>query len=254
MTSRMSWVILLVASLATLSAQNETRRASMRGSRGDTGKCTIEVNVDGVAEIEIRGDEGVLHTLQGIPANWVRFECNDALPRLPDDFKFSGVDGRGRQTLIRDPRDNRGVAVIRIEDPKGGREGYTFDIEWRGYANSITNQRPGSGNNSGNGGKRGGFGSLDRRYDLSTSDDRTRPGAERAINVCTEAVRTKVNRDYGYRNIDIGRIALDDNPGRRDWIVGQFVYRRGLSQEQFDFGCSVDFNNGRVRNVEIKRW
>src|SRR5712692_9292075 len=78
----------------------------------------------------------LLHTLTGQPSQWVRFECNDTLPRQPDDFKFSGIDGRGRQTLIRDPRGNRGVAVIRIEDPKSGSEGYTFDIEWRGFGNN----------------------------------------------------------------------------------------------------------------------
>jgi hypothetical protein len=46
------------------------------------------------------------------------------------------VDGRGRQTLLRDPSSNRGTAVVRIEDPQGGREGYTFDIEWRGAGGS----------------------------------------------------------------------------------------------------------------------
>ncbi len=53
------------------------------------------------------------------------------MPTRPSDFRFTGVDGRGRVNLVQDPR-NGGVAVIRIEDPKGGREGYTFDLEWRG--------------------------------------------------------------------------------------------------------------------------
>ena len=112
------------------------RRASMKGSGGARGKCTVEVVVDGVAEIEIQGDNALLQTLQGQPASWVRFECTDALPRLPDAFKFTGIEGRGRQLLVRDPRGNRGVAVVRIEDPKSGREGYTFDLEWRGSGNA----------------------------------------------------------------------------------------------------------------------
>src|SRR5260370_183582 len=106
----------------TLDAQSISRTATMRGSRGERGKCTIEVVVDGVGEGEIQGERGLLHTLTGQPSQWVRFECNDTLPRQPDDFKFSGIDGRGRQTLVRDPRGNRGVAVIRIEDPKSGSE------------------------------------------------------------------------------------------------------------------------------------
>jgi hypothetical protein len=206
----------------------------MKGSRGDSGKCTIEVNVDGVAEIEIVGDRGELHTVAGAPANWVRFECNDTLPRVPEDFRFKGIDGRGRQTLLRDPTANRGIAVIRIEDPKGGREGYTFDIEWRGYANSITNRGAG-------------------RYDPKSYENGNGANAGRAIDACIDAVRDRANRDYGYRNIDIGRVAFDD-PGRRDRVTGRFTYRRGLTTDEFEFSCSVDRNSGRVRNVEIRRW
>ena len=99
---------------------------------GDRGKCTIEVNVDGVAEIEIRGDEGRMRTLSGAASTWRRMECTGPLPLNPLDFHFSGVDGRGSQKLLRDPASNRGTAVVRIEDPQSGREGYTFDIEWRG--------------------------------------------------------------------------------------------------------------------------
>ena len=53
------------------------------------------------------------------------------MPPNPANFHFAGVDGRGRQQLIRDPRDG-GVAVVRIEDPKSGSEGYTFDLTWEG--------------------------------------------------------------------------------------------------------------------------
>jgi len=125
--------ILLAAPLCTtMSAQQvATYRAQIRGG-GDHGKCTIEVDVDGVAEIEIQGDQGRMRTLSGNPSGWRRMECNQPLPPNPQGFRFSGVDGRGRQTLLRDPSSNRGVAVVRIEDPQGGHEGYTFDIEWGG--------------------------------------------------------------------------------------------------------------------------
>jgi hypothetical protein len=108
-----------------------TIRANIRGGGGD-GKCTFEVVVDGAAEVQIRGDQGSLRTISGAPARWVRLDCNQALPPNPSDFRFQGIDGRGRQQLVRDPRNNRGTAVVRIDDPKGGSEGYTGDIMWRG--------------------------------------------------------------------------------------------------------------------------
>ena len=236
MTRRLTFLMAVSGLMMSVNAQqNVSRRANMTGSRGGNGKCTIEVNVDGVAEVEISGEQGQLHTVSGQPAFWVRFECSDPLPRLPEDFRFRGIDGRGRQDLLRDPRNNRGVAVIRIEDSKGGREGYTFDIEWRGFGAT------GDGN----------FG----RYDNPRYDDRRRDNraVERAINVCRDAVRERADRQYGYRNIEFGRIALDNNPGRNDWVIGRFTYRRGLSRDEFEFSCSVDFDSGRVRNVEMRR-
>lgn len=114
------------------SAQMSTRRANITGARGDTGKCTIEVRVDGAADIEINGESGRIRNLNGQPASWVRFECSEPIPRNPSDFRFRGIDGRGNVQLVRDPQSNRGVAVVRIVDSKGGSEGYTFDLEWRG--------------------------------------------------------------------------------------------------------------------------
>ena len=109
---------------------SQVRRADIRGGGGD-GKCTIEVEVDGTAEVEIRGDTARLHTLAGQRARWRRFVCNQVMPNNPYGFRFRGIDGRGRQELVRDPG-RGGTAVVRIDDPKGGSEGYTFDIEWRG--------------------------------------------------------------------------------------------------------------------------
>jgi hypothetical protein len=114
-----------------MSGQNYERRATIRGGSPDRGKCTIEVVVDGAAEVEIRGDGAVLRNLAGRPPQWRRFECTGPLPGNPANFRFTGVDGRGRQTLIREPR-NGGGAVVRIEDPDNGSEGYTFDLTWSG--------------------------------------------------------------------------------------------------------------------------
>jgi hypothetical protein len=119
----------LVATGGIMSGQSYERRAMIRGGNPDRGKCTIEVVVDGAADVEVRGDSAVLRNLSGQPPQWRRFECTGPLPANPANFRFSGVDGRGRQTLVRDPR-NGGVAVVRIEDKDNGSEGYTFDLTW----------------------------------------------------------------------------------------------------------------------------
>jgi hypothetical protein len=76
--------IALTAIGASLYAQqSDQRRATIRGGGGDLGKCTIEVVVDGVAEVEIRGDNANLRTLAGQPAQWRRFDAHGARTRLP---------------------------------------------------------------------------------------------------------------------------------------------------------------------------
>ena len=38
--------------------------------------------------------------------------------------------------------------------------------------------------------------------------------------------------------------------GNRDRIVGSFEANRG---ERYEYSCTVNENNGRIRNVEIRR-
>src|ERR1035438_10713819 len=72
-------------------AQQFERRANMVGNGGgDRGKCTIEVVVDGIAEVEIRGDRGIIRNIAGQPAQWRRFQCSAPLPRNPAEFRFQG--------------------------------------------------------------------------------------------------------------------------------------------------------------------
>ena len=129
-------------------------RANIRGGGGD-GKCTFEVVVDGRAEVQIRGEQGTLRTLAGAPARWVRLDCNQPFPPNPREFRFQGIDGRGSQRLVRDPRNNRGTAVVRIDDPQGGSEGYTGDIIWRGDGGNWGPGRPPGGPGYGGGGWNG---------------------------------------------------------------------------------------------------
>src|SRR5690242_13738725 len=109
-------ILVFAAVCAPGQAQNLQRRATMIGGGSpDRGKCTVEVVVDGAAEVELRGDTATLRNLRGQLPQWRRFECTGVMPANPRDFRFAGVDGRGRQQLVRDPRQG-GVAVIQIED------------------------------------------------------------------------------------------------------------------------------------------
>jgi len=235
------------AAAVPLSAQGfqQQRRATfLGGGGGDRGKCTIEVVIDGAAEVEIRGDSASLRNLSGNPPQWRRFECTGPLPSNPAGFRFAGVDGRGRQTLIRDPR-NGGVAVVRLEDSDGGSEGYTFDLFWGGdYRDGSAGSRgpavpPSGGWDRGPGGYPAGSG-----Y----------PGGagRRGVQACEAAVRDQMRRD-GYRDIELGRINVDNNPGRNDWVVGSVSASRRGRVEYLDFSCSVNLNTGDVRSVDVRR-
>ena len=221
---------LTVAALAAIagpvSAQTYQRRAVIRGG-GNTnqGKCTIEVVVDGAADVEIRGDSATLRNLSGQPAQWRRFECTGPMPANPGDFRFIGIDGRGRQELIRDPG-NGGVAVVRIEDPHGGAEGYTFDLTWRG--------------------------GYPAGPDRDRWDDRGSFATEQATRGCQEAVRQQAAERLRTPNIAFRRTAVDENPGRRDWVIGVFDVRRFGRQETYRFSCSVNLDSGRVRSAQFE--
>jgi len=233
MNTRLWTGVLAIAGCAVASAAPATMRASITGGGGDNGKCTIEVEVDGAAEVEIVGDQGRLHTLSGQPATWRRFQCNARMPRNPNDFRFRGIDGRGDVNLIRDPRRN-GAAVVRIEDPKGGREGYTFDLEWSG---GFSDDR--------------GFGRYGR-----DDDDRFggtgRLSRADAVRACRDAITDRINQD-GYGRVNILSANLDDNRGGNDAVIGRATAQGRGSTVNFDFVCEMNLNNGRVRNVQLQR-
>ena len=69
-------------------AQNQRQATIVGGGSPDRGKCTIEVVVDDVAQVEIRGTMATLRTLSGQPAQWRRFECTGAMPANPANFRF----------------------------------------------------------------------------------------------------------------------------------------------------------------------
>ncbi len=213
-----------------MSGQSVPRRAVITGSGSiDSGKCTVEVVVDGAAEVEIRGDTALLRNLKGQMPQWRRFECNGQLPRNPANFRFSGVDGRGRQELVKDPR-NDGVAIVRISDPDNGSEGYTFDIRWSS----------GSAFQGGSEPVREGRG-PGRRW---TTDE--------AVRGCQDAAREQASGRFNSREVEFLKTAIDDQPGRNDWVIGTLAVRRSDRREIYRFSCSVNFDTGRVRSATIE--
>ena len=196
-------------------------RARFRDMRTNHGKCTIEVDVDDIVEIDIGGDTGRIRTLAGAPGAWRRFECSGPIPAQPNGFRFQGVNGRGRVQLLRDPRQNRGIAVIRIEDPKGGRDGYTFDLEWQ--------NGPGSG--------------PPPVFGRDGRDDRDRDRGERR-----EPVIVQCNSDDGRRH----HCGIDTSRGvrlsrQRSGSACTPDYSWGFDQRGIwvDRGCRADFEVGR---------
>lgn len=130
--------VFLTVSAVCFAQPYDTFRGRITGGGGDRGKCTIEVVVDGSSEIEVLAEEGRMNTLSGARATWRSMECNMGMPANPAEFKFSPKAGRGKQYIVRQPQENRGIAVIRIEDSAGGSDTYRFDLEWRGTGGGLT--------------------------------------------------------------------------------------------------------------------
>lgn len=210
-------------------AVSESRQAALVGA-GANGKCTIELIVDGAAELDVFGDTGNLRTTSGQTAEWRRFQCNAPLPRNPVDFRFAGFAGRGQAMLVRDPRNNAGVATIRINDPKGGRGAYAFDLMWRAGGGPPAGPPPLPGPGRGQGG-----------YPMHT-----------AILTCQDRVGGKLNRD-GYRYVTFEHTVPDNRPGANGWVNGSVTGRRGSQYARFGFSCSADFRTGLVRSVDVRR-
>jgi hypothetical protein len=125
---------------------------------------------------------------------------------------------------MRDPRQG-GSAVVRIEDPQGGSEGYTFDIFWGGVGGGYPPRGP---------------------------VDRPRFGRDEAIRVCQDAVREEARQRFGGRRVEFLDGQIDDQPGRNDWIIGRINMFGGGRPEQMRYSCSVDFQSGRVRSAMVE--
>jgi hypothetical protein len=230
------------------------------GGSANSGRCVAEVVVDGAAEVEIRGDTANLRDLSGRPPEWRRFECTSAIP--PNAQVRLNASGRGGVALVGSPN-NGGPAVVRIQDAEGGASTYQFELTWSGPQNQGYNGFPNGGNQGyppasdrresdrSNGGYQGYPQGPDRRDNDRSAWGNGRFSADQAVNVCRDAVRQQAMDRFGTRDININQIHVDDNPGRRDWVVGMMEVRQGSREQQYPFSCSVNLENGRVRTANI---
>jgi hypothetical protein len=267
----------------TLCAQGLQRQANMVGGGSPNGgKCTIEVVVDGAAQVEIRGTTATLRDVNGQQPQWRRFECTGAMPANPANFHFQGIDGRGRQTLTRDPR-NGGVAAVEIQDSSSGAQAYTFDITWGGVQSNernapqydnVPNNGPQNNRPQNNGQYRDrsdGAGDRDRgegrgEGDQNWGDPGYRPnwresqyyrqyghgfGNDDAISACKNAIADQARQRFGTSDVHFLRTRIDDNPGRNDSVLGTIDVHPNRPGQVFSFSCSVNFDTGTIRSAHI---
>jgi hypothetical protein len=253
-------LVLTFAFAALAQAPVAEIRAKITGGGGSGGKCTGEVDIDDAVEIQIFGDTARMQTLGGQPATWKRLECTSVMPGTPTGFRFSGVDGRGRQSLVRDPNDGLGVAVIRIEDSQRGRQGYTFDITWSGGTGAPSSANNGGFNNTTQAASanNGGFGNTAGTGGFGQTAQATAQPADiadfaYAVHGCQEAIVSRAAQN-GFGSVVVWAANLQDNAGNNDVISGNAtaIPSRGGNQVRIQYQCTVDAATGRVVDLQTR--
>ena len=194
-----------------LCAETYQQQARIVGGGGNQGKCTVEVLVNGSAEVEIRGGHASLRSESGQQPEWRRFECTQIMPTNPANFHFRGADGRSGQRLVRDPRAG-GAAVVRIDHLKGGPEDYTFDLIW---------SRPGA---------------------VSTSS---------VIADCRNAVRQRAEGNFLGRDIWVRFTEGDKPASNNLLYGAVDIRGPYGPDRTYPFSCSVNYGTGRVLSASI---
>ncbi|HEY4900923.1 MAG TPA: hypothetical protein VIH91_08915 [Terriglobales bacterium] len=240
--------ILVVFLFFAVSGWGQVMNANITGG-GGTSKYTFDIRVDGMADVQIRGNQGYLQTRSGMQATWRRLQCNQPLPRNPYNLRFKGIDGRGKQYLLKDPNSNNGVAVIRIEDPRNGTEGYTGDILWDGGNNNGGNWNGGWWNDNWNGGggwDNGGNGGGNNGGNWNGVGGNNGQWSNNLVPHCQNNVRNKVRSQTGGANV-----SFNGNPSRKQAASFVMVDGNGNArgsngrQGNFTYHCTMH-PNGNV--------
>jgi hypothetical protein len=193
----------------------ERKAALVGGGDMNQGRCTVEVVVDGAADVEIHGDTAVMRNVWGQSPEWRRFVCTAPMPASAANIRFQGEQGRGTQRLVSSPA-NGGPLVVHIEDSEGGRSVYTFDVFWNG---NMSGNMYRNGNNTA------------------------------VVSSCRDRVRRDAANMYGTSAIDFADTNFGDN-GR---ISGTFFLQRDRDHDQpYRYSCAVDMASGRVRWAQVE--
>jgi hypothetical protein len=231
-------LLLMVPRTAFADTEFQVRKMT----RGDVplgkGQCDIRLRIDGEVEVRLRGDRVHIRPISGREGRDDGSECNEPLPaRFVEGFGFEVRDGRGGIQLLSEPsRVTSFSAVVRIRDSDNGEGRYHFRISWQ-----MDGGGPGFGQGGGFGNRPGGGPGYGRPWSRGE-----------ALNLCSDAVRDRIQRDYRYGSIEIQNPRTDERRGRGDWIIGDALGRSGASLELFIFSCQVDYNAGRLRAVDVK--
>jgi hypothetical protein len=112
-----AFLVALVASTAFAQAEE---RMQWRG------------RVDGVDEIDIRGDRIRIRHLEAQPIDQEDHQFTAPLPRRENlDLRLRTIAGRGAVTLVAEPSArNDYTATVRIEDEARGADNYEFELLW----------------------------------------------------------------------------------------------------------------------------
>jgi len=225
-------ILVLTAASASLHAQTFHRQAAIAGG-GDRehGRCSIEMVVDGAAEIAVRGNDATVTNLKGRAPELTRFECTSPIPSNPAEFRFEGT-GRGRVEMISAAQAGQ-AAVIRVEDPEDGADRYSITLSWRAGGPAMSQSGP----------------INDGREPYRERQFTT----EQAVEVCKENVRRQAADRFRTGDLTFRETHIDDAPGRSDWVLGNLEARSpGRPDQVVKFSCSVDFRTGQVRSAQIE--
>lgn len=221
------------------------RHAELAGAPpGTPGKCTVEVDVDVRAEVQIQDESALLRTLGGQRPVWKRFQCTSPMPLHPAGFRLTKVAGRGRIKLTVDPS-NGDPATVLLEDPVAGVGTYIFDVSWTApkegkplvaYAPSPKVKDP----------------EPDRKPAPKADRGFVTPFMpEEALRACEDAAIDHALERYHAQAVTIRKSAIDDAPGRNEWVVGTLETRRGKDWDTFHFTCNADFRTRSIRSVNL---
>ena len=117
----------LAALCATLPALADSQFRIRKMTRNDVppgkGQCDIVLQVDGDAEVSVRGDMLLIHNIAGREPRDDGSECNAPLPdREALGFNYQAVERRDQMRLLAPPgRGNGFTVVVRIHDGPAAR-------------------------------------------------------------------------------------------------------------------------------------